>query len=76
LAFFFKFSQFLKFNEIVCISSTYLAISNLFLAINNNSIIELLQIIFQLLISLLTLALAAIKFYNELKSKNEKGRNK
>jgi len=53
----------------VSISSTVLCINNTLLAVTTNSIIEFIQLIFQVLISGATLTLVIIKIRNELKNK-------
>lgn len=55
----------------VSISSTVLCINNVFLVVQTNWIINIIQLIIQLLISGATLILVAIKIRNELKNKNK-----
>lgn len=55
----------------VSISSTVLCINNVFLVVQTNWIINIIQLIIQLLISGATLLLVAIKIRNELKNKNK-----
>lgn len=55
----------------VSISSTVLCINNVFLVVQTNWIINVIQLIIQLLISGATLLLVAIKIRNELKNKNK-----
>ena len=51
------------------ISSTVLCINNVFLIVQTNWIIELIQLSFQLMISILTIILVVIKIIKELKNK-------
>ncbi len=53
----------------VSISSTVLCINNVFLLVQTNWIIELIQLSFQLMISVLTIILVVIKIIKELKNK-------
>jgi hypothetical protein len=55
----------------VSISSTVLCINNVFLVVQTNWIINIIQLVIQLLISGATLLLVAIKIRNELKNKNK-----
>ena len=55
----------------VSISSTVLCINNTLLAVTTNTIIEFIQLIFQILISGATLTLVIIKIRNELKNKTK-----
>lgn len=55
----------------VSISSTVLCINNVFLVVQTNWIINVIQLIIQLLISGATLLLVAIKIRNELKNKDK-----